>query len=168
MRRVFVGCGDARFRGHEGEQIADMHHAFGIVERFVVDHEPGMRGALEQVHQLAERNVALHRDHVRTMHHHVGDAALVQAEDIAQHGALDGGEADLIRLRGIEHDLQVVADRSRFPAEQGADRAQEPVLGRGPRGLARRHHGGQVARVARIVVGRFGVRPSQSIRSRSA
>ena len=135
-----------------------MNDAFGIVEGFVVDHEPRMRGAFEQAHQFAERNVALDRDDVGAMDHDVGDAPLVQAEDVAQHGALDRGKADLVRRRGVEHDLQIVADRSRFPSEQRADRARQPVLGGGTHDLARRHHGRQVARVARIVVGRFGVR----------
>ena len=58
-----------------------------------------MRRALEQAHQFAERDVALDRDDVGAMDHHVGDAALVQAEDVAQHGALDGGKADLVRRR---------------------------------------------------------------------
>ncbi|MGY3471633.1 hypothetical protein ACVW0I_008504 [Bradyrhizobium sp. LM6.11] len=93
-----------------------------------------MAGALEAVHQLAERDVALHRDDVGAMHHDVGDAALVQAEDVAQHGALDGREAGVVGRRGVEHDLKVVAHRTRLPAEQGPDGAQQPAL------CARAHH----------------------------
>jgi hypothetical protein len=63
------------------------------------------------------------------MHHDVGDAALVQTEDVAQHGALDGGEAGVVGRRGVEHDLEIVAHRSGLPAEQRADRAQQPALG---------------------------------------
>ena len=135
-----------------------MHDAFGIVEGLVVDHQARMRRAFEQAHQFAERNVALDRDDVGAMDHDVGDAPLVQAEDVAQHGALDGGKADLVRRGGIEHDLQIVADRSGLPAEQRADRARQPVVGGRTQHLAFLHHRRQVARVARIVVGRFGVR----------
>ena len=78
------------------QQVADVNDAFGVVERFVVDHEPRMRRA-RTGHQFAERNIPFHRDDVGAVHHHVGDLPLVQAEDVAQHGALDGGEADLVR-----------------------------------------------------------------------
>ena len=66
-----------------------MNDAFGIVEGLVVDNEAGMRRALEQVDQFAERNVALDRDDIGAVDHDVGDAPFVQAEDIAQHGALE-------------------------------------------------------------------------------
>ena len=158
LRLALPVSGDARPRGHEGQEIADVNDAFGIVEGFVVDHEARMRRALEQAHQFAERDVALDRDDVGAMDHHVGDAPFMQAEDVAQHGALDRGKADLVRRRGIEHDLQIVADRSRLPAEQRADRADQPVVGGRAQHLAVLHHRRQIARVARIVVGRFGVR----------
>ena len=127
-----------------------------------------MRRALEQIHQFAKRDVAFDRDDVGAMHHHVGKPPLIQAEDIAQHGALDRGKADLVGLRGVKRNLQIVAYRTCLPAEQRADRAQQPVLGRRTSGLVLRHHRGQVARVARIVVSRFGIPPFQSIRSRPA
>ena len=158
LRLALAGVADARLRGHERQEVADVHDAFGVVEGLVVDDEARMRRALEQAHQFAERDVALDRDDVGAMHHHVGDAPFVQPEDIAQHGALDGGKADLVRRRGVEHDLQVGADRSRLPAEQRADRAGQPVLGGRAQHLAFLHHGRQVGRVARIVVGRVGVR----------
>ena len=132
-----------------------MNDAFGIVEGFVVDHQARMRGAFEQAHQFAERNVALDRDDVGAMDHDVGDAAFMQGEDVAQHGALDGGKTHLVRRARIEHDLQVVADRSRLPSEQRADRPRQPVIGDGTHDLAFLHHSRQVARVARIVVDRF-------------
>ena len=153
-----AGLGDTRLRRHERQQIADVNDAFRIVQRLVVDHEARMRRALEQAHQLAERDIALDRDDVGAMHHHVGDAALVQAEDVAQHGALDGGKADLVRRRGVEHDLQVVAHRAWLPSEQRADRAAQPVVGSGTQHLAFLHHCGEVAGVLRIVMGRVGIR----------
>ena len=154
-----AGVTDARLHGHERQQVADVHDAFGVVEGFIVDDKPRMRRALERAHQFAERDVAFDRDDIGTMHHHVGDAPLVQAEDIAQHGALDGGEADLVGRRRIEHDLQIVADRSRLPAEQRADGAGQPVVGgRRTQHFAFLHDRRQVARVARIVVGGIGVR----------
>ena len=45
-----------------------------------------------------------------------------------------------------------------LPAEQRADRAHQPVVGGRAQHLAFLHHRRQVARVARIVVGRVGVR----------
>ena len=56
-------------------------------------------------------------------------------------------------VRGVEHDLQIVAHRSRLPAEQRADRARQPVVGGRTQHLALRHHRRQVAGVARIVAG---------------
>ena len=38
-------CRRPRLRGHERQQVADVNDAFGVVERFVVDHEPRMRRA---------------------------------------------------------------------------------------------------------------------------
>ena len=87
-----------------------MNDAFGIVEGFVVDHQARMRGAFEQAHQFAERNVALDCYDIGAMDHDVGDAALVQGKDVAQHRALDGGKSHLIRRACIKHDLQIVAD----------------------------------------------------------
>ena len=153
-----AGVGDARARGHVGQQVADVNDAFGIVEGFVVDHQTRMRRAFEQAHQFAERNVALDRDDIGAMNHHVGDAPLVQAENIAQHGALDGGKPHLVGRGSIEHDLQIVADRPRLPAEQRADGAGQPVVGGGTHHFAFLHHRRQVARVAGIVVDRVGVR----------
>ena len=89
LRRVLPGSPTRAFAVMKAMQVADVHHALGIIERLVVDHEPRMCRALEQAHQFAELNVALDRDDVGPMHHDVGDAALVQGEDIAQHGALD-------------------------------------------------------------------------------
>ena len=78
-----AGFADPRSCGHERQQVADVDDAFGIVEDFVVDHEPRMRRALEQAHQFAERDVALDRDDVGAVHHHVGNPSFMQAEDVA-------------------------------------------------------------------------------------
>ena len=136
-----------------------MNDAFGIVERFVVDHEPRMRRALEQAHQFAERNVALDRDDVGAMHHHVGDAPLVQAEDVAQHGALDGGKADLVRR--ARRRARPEDRRGPIPAFQPnsvriARSSQLSAAGRSTSPSCTT--AGRLARVARIVVGRVGVR----------
>src|SRR6185369_17054287 len=99
-----------------------MDNALGIIERIVIDHQARMRCAFEQAHQFAEWDVALDRDYVGAMNHDIGDAPFMKSENIAQHRALDGRETDLVRCRGVEYDLQVVADRSRLPAEQRANR----------------------------------------------
>ena len=139
----------ARPHSHEREQVADMNDAFGIVEVFVVDDETGMRRALEHVDQLAERNIALDRDDVGAMDHDIGDAPFVQTEDVAQHGALDGGKAGLVGRRGVEHHLKIGADRSRFPSEQRADRPHQPALRDRTQHFAVVHRHRQVAVVLR-------------------
>ncbi len=153
-----AGIRHARARRHERQEVADMNDAFGIVEGFVVNHQPRMRRTFEHAHQFAEPDVALDRDDVGAVDHHVGEAALMQAEDVAQHGALDRRKADLVRRAGIEHHLQVIAYRARLPAEERADRADQPVVGGRAYDLALLYHRRQIARVARIVVGRFGIR----------
>src|SRR6202041_1505326 len=62
------------------QQIADVNDPFRIVERLVVDHQTRMRGTFEHAHQFAERNVALDRDDVGAMDHHIGDPPFLQAE----------------------------------------------------------------------------------------
>jgi hypothetical protein len=131
-----------------------MDHALGIVERFVINHQARVGRAFEQTHQLAERNVALDRYDVGAMDHDIGDAALVQGKNVAQHRALDGGKADLVGGACIKHDLKVIAHRSWFPSEQCADRPHQPVIGRA-HDFAFLDDGRQVARVARIVMDRF-------------
>ena len=87
---------------------------------------------------------------------HIRDLlAFMQGEDVAQHGALDGGKADLVGHARVKHDLKVVAHRSRLPSEQRANRPRQPVVGDGTHDLAFLHHSRQVARVARIVMDRF-------------
>lgn len=150
---------DLRLCGHERDQIADVDDAFGIVERVVVDHEARMTRAFEDAHQFPQRNIAFHRDDVGAGHHHVGDAPVVQSQNIAQHRAFDGAEACLAGRGGVQHHLKVGARRSGLPAEQRAQRAHQPHLGRWPQNFAMLHRyrqpvagGGRVWR-RNIVIG---------------
>ena len=123
-----VGLGARRgARGHVGDQVADVHHADRIVERVVVDDEPRMRGAFEHLHQLAERDLLLHRDDVGARHHHVDRAPLAQAEDVPQHRAFARREPDIAGAV-LEHAAKVGAERVRLPAEQRPQRAREPAF----------------------------------------
>ena len=70
-----------------------MHHAGRVIERLVVDDEARMRGGLEHLDELAERDVLLHRDDVGARHHDVLDPPLAQAQDVFEHRALVGREA---------------------------------------------------------------------------
>ena len=126
-----------------------MNDAFGIVEVFVVDDKTGMRRALEHVDQFAERDITLDRDDIGAMNHDIGDATFMQAEDIAQHGALDGGETGFVGRRGVKHHLKIGADRSRFPSEQRADRPHQPALRDRTQHFAVVHRHRQVAVVLR-------------------
>ena len=136
-------------RGHVGDQVADVHHADRVVERVVIDDEPRMRGALEHLHQLAERDLLLHRDDVGARHHHVHGAPLAQAEDVPQHGAFARREAGVAGA-ALQHAAQVGAERFRLPAEQRPQRPREPAFAvRRAAASRRRHRHRQIARSAR-------------------
>ena len=118
----------AALRGHERDQVADVDHAHGIVERVVVDHEARVAGLLEHLHQLAERNVLLHRDDVAARHHDVLDPAPAQRQDVADHGALFRRHAGFAGAGGLQHHLDVGAGRSVPPAEQRASEPREEAV----------------------------------------
>ena len=85
-RQRFLALGvlfriNGRARGHERDQVADVHHAHRIIERVVIDHEPRMGGAFEHAHQFTELDVLLHRDDVRARNHHVADPALAKRRE---------------------------------------------------------------------------------------
>ena len=119
---------DRGARGHEGDQVADVHHADRIVERVVVDHQARMAGALEHLHQFAERDVLLHGDDVGARHHDVPDPALAQPRMFLSMRLSSGEKPDSPGGIGVEHVLEVGADRARLPAEQRAQRAREPAV----------------------------------------
>ncbi len=121
-RGGFAGI-DRGLGGHEGDQVADVHHADRIVERVVVGDEPRMAGLLEHLHQFAERDVLLHGDDVAARHHDVLDPALAQRQDVADHGALFRRDAGFAGAGRFEHHFDVGAGRAVLPAEQ---RAREP------------------------------------------
>ena len=71
----------------------------GVVERLVIDHEPRMAGALEHLHEFAERDVPLHRDDVGARNHDILDPPLAQREDVLEHGASRAGRSRARRRR---------------------------------------------------------------------
>ena len=105
-----IGRRAGRARGHEGDEVADMDHADGIVERLVVDDEPRMAGIGEHLQQLAERDVALHGDDVGTRHHDIRDPPLAQRQDVAAASCFLRARSRA-RRRPLEHVLEVGADR---------------------------------------------------------
>ena len=72
----------------ERDEVADVHHANGIVERVVVDDKPRVSGPFEYAHKFAELDVLLYRDDVSARDHDVADTPLAQAEDVLEHPAL--------------------------------------------------------------------------------
>ena len=98
--RVRLGI-DGRTRRHEGDEVADVHHAGRIVERLPVDDEARMRRGLEHLDEIAERDVLLHRDYVGARHHHVGDPPLAQAQDVLEHRAFFRREAGVAGRAGL-------------------------------------------------------------------
>jgi hypothetical protein len=121
-----------------------MDHAGRVIERVVIDHEPGMGGDFEHANQLADRNILLHGDDVGARHHDALDAAFAQPQNILQHGRFFRREAGL-RLLGGENVFEVGTRRRGFPAEQDAHDPRQPAFLR----LVRlRHHHRQTAMLA--------------------
>jgi hypothetical protein len=116
-----------------------------VVERLLVDDEARMRRGLEHLHQLAQRDVLLHRDDVGARYHDVGDPPLAQCQDVLEHRAFFRREAGVAVRAGLEHDLEVGADRAGLPAEHGAQDAGEPALVRIARLVGGGHRDRQVA-----------------------
>ena len=140
-----------------------MHHPDRVVERVVVDYEPGVAGALEHLDEVAQQDVLLHGDDVRARHHHVLDPPLAQAEDVLEHRALFRRKPGFAGSAGLEHHLEVGANRAGLPAEPGAQHPHEPA-GAVPGGLADAGHGnGELVALAAgagrlVATGRVGLR----------
>ncbi|CKY69174.1 Uncharacterised protein [Mycobacterium tuberculosis] len=85
-----------------------------------------MGRAFEQTHQFAQRNIPFNRDDVAARHHDVGNAPLVQSQDVAQHGALDRGETGFVGRSGVEHHLKIGTGRPCLPSKQRTQRTHQP------------------------------------------
>jgi len=91
-------CRRARSYGHERQQVADVHDAFGSSEGLVVDTSRECTALSNRLIQFAERDVALDRDDVGAMDHDI--AMPVHAgEDIAQTWCARWRKTDLVRRR---------------------------------------------------------------------
>ena len=64
------------------DEIADMHHAAGVVERLPMHRQPRMAGRAEQGEDFAQWRIDSERDDVGARHHDVGDSDIMQAEHI--------------------------------------------------------------------------------------
>ena len=124
---------DGRVRGHECNQVADVHHPDRIIQAVIVDDQPRMGGVLEYLDEIAERDVLLHRNDVGARHHEIAETPFAQAQDVFDHPAffrrkssLDGG--------AVQQRLEIRADRGRTPAEHGSLHTVEP----GFAGIARK------------------------------
>src|SRR5262245_6806626 len=122
--------------GHESDQVADVNHADGVVERVVVHHKSRMAGTLEYSHQFAELDVLLDSDDVSARHHNIADTAFAQAENILEHPAFFRSEPGFTGPNCIKNVLQIGACNIRLPSEQRTQRADEPVFA----AVARRWH----------------------------
>ena len=134
-----------RVAHHVADHVADVHHADRIVERLVVGDEARMAGAFEHLDQVAERDVALHRDDVGARHHDVVDPAPAQRQDVGEHDALLRREAALAErvrspARSAGRRAAMSSSRTRRAARARASyrRSRAAAPGR------LRHHGGQV------------------------
>src|SRR5215467_7027498 len=103
-------------RRHESDKVADVHHAYGIVERVVVDNEPGMRGTFENADQFADIDVLLYRNDIRAWNHDVAHPPFAQPENVLEHPAFFGREAGFTGAHDIEDVLEVGTYGARLPA----------------------------------------------------
>ena len=104
--------------GDEIEEIADVDHALGIVQRLAVDREARMAGGAEQVEQFAERRIGRHGHDVGPRHHGVVDADAVETEHVLQHRPFLGREIRILDRFG-EGVFEVVAERIRGLSGRG-------------------------------------------------
>ncbi|CAM5215319.1 hypothetical protein BTHI11S_06029 [Bosea thiooxidans] len=65
-----------------------MDHAARIIERLVEDRQARMARSTEMREQLVERGFGRNGDDVGTRDHDIADAALAQAQHVAEHRAL--------------------------------------------------------------------------------
>ena len=113
-----------RMLGDEIEEIADVDHALGIVQRLAIDRQARMAGGAEQVEQVAQRRVGRHRHDIGPRHHGVVDADAVEAEHVLQHRPFLGREIRI--LDGLREGVfEVVAEG--FAGLQ-AEAGQNPVV----------------------------------------
>ena len=69
-----------------------MHHAAGIVERFVVDRKARVPGGAEDLQRFGHARFHAQRDDVGARDHDVFDPDIVKLQDVAQQRALMRGE----------------------------------------------------------------------------
>ena len=144
---VSCACGllgiDGGLRGHERDQVADMHHADRIVERVVSGHQARMSGVLEHLDQFTERNFLLHGDDVAARQQASSIRRPRSARMLLDHGALFRRDAGFARTGRFQHHFDVGAglgrSSSRTARGRGArriDRVRRPSPG---------HRNGKVA-----------------------
>ena len=96
--RQVVGAGRRTVTGDVADQILDVDHADGIVQRLAVDRHARMAGILEGAQQIDERDRHLDGGDVGARHHDVGDARFAQAQNVADEPTFLGRER---RVEGV-------------------------------------------------------------------
>ena len=109
------------------EEVADVHHALGVVQRLPVDRQARVAGGAEGAPELAEAPFDRDGDDVGAGHHDVVDADAVEAEHVLQHRPFLGREVRVGRRLG-ERVLQVVADRVATSQAHEVEKAVVPGL----------------------------------------
>ena len=134
------------------DEIADMHHAAGIVERVAVHRQARVAGGTKQREHVRQRGCDGDRDDVGARDHDVADAMLVQRQHVAQDGALLGREVAVRPAIVLQRLLKFLADRWRRQAERVTQALDEAGARRAavvlpPPGFGRlAHRGGASAR----------------------
>ena len=97
-------------RGDMVEEITDVDHALGVVQRLAEDGKPRMRGRAEDAPKLAEAGLGRDGDDVGARHHDIVHADAVKAEHVLEHRPFLGREVRVVCRFG-EGILEIVADR---------------------------------------------------------
>ena len=92
------------------EKVADVNHAFRIVEGLAVDRQARMACGAEQAEQVAERRLERNRDDIGARDHHVVDPQAVEPEDVLEHRPLVRRERR-VRAGFRQGVFQIVPDR---------------------------------------------------------
>src|SRR3974390_2430202 len=105
-----------------------MDHSYRIIERLVIHYESRMSRALEDLHKLADRDLALNRDYICTWNHNVCDPSLAQGQYVPQHDALGRRKASLA-FAIFKQALEAGAGAACLPAKHRSQQTCEPTVG---------------------------------------
>ncbi|QTK79826.1 hypothetical protein AT6N2_C2184 [Agrobacterium tumefaciens] len=78
--------------GDVGQEVADMDHALGVIQRLVIDGHAGAPGFLEEDQRIADRHILVQTVDIDPWDHDIFNADFPEAEDVVQHRPFFGRE----------------------------------------------------------------------------